>query len=318
MAKRRLRVGVLDVESGHLHGHWLEEQLSSRWDDVSIAVKAIGPKPRRRARNRRGGQVLLREFYSEPTYKALLRGEVDVGVHRMKDLPVPLPEGVELAAVTERKTPLDVLVTADGSILDDLPEGSTLGVSSLRRQAMMLRYRPDLAIEFVVGTLSERIAMVDAGRLSGVVVAASGIEWRGWQDRVAEVFTVQMCVPAVGQAALGLLVREGDEETAGKIRFLDHSLSRREILCERSFLEAVGASEGSAVGALARMKGDILRIEGCVCSLDGSKVLRDWAEGFPEDPIRTGQRLAQKLLDQGARDLLSQAAADLAPGEGGN
>lgn len=310
MPERRLRVGVLDVESSLLHGTWLQERLNARWPHLDVALRTLGARPRRAGRTGRGEgkeQVPIREFYSEPVYQALLRDEVDVGVHRMKDLPMPVPAGTDLVAVTERKTPLDVLVTADGSILDDLPEGARLGVSSLRREAQLARYRPDLTLEFVVGSLSERIALVDAGKLAGVVVAAAGIEWRGWQHRVSEVFTAHVCLPAIAQGSLGLLARCGDAATAEKLHFLNDTLSRHEIEAERALFAALDAWEGAPIGSLARVRGDILRIEGCVCSLDGRQILRDWAEGFPDDPVRTGERLAKKLRDLGAAELLEQS-----------
>jgi len=311
MAGRRLRVGVLDVESGHLHGTWLQEQLATRHPELEVALKSLGARPRRSGGRAEREAIPIREFYSQPTYEALKAGKIDVGVHRMKDLPAPLPAGTELVAVTERKTPLDVLVTAEGAILDDLPEGARLGLSSLRRKAQLARYRPDLKLEFVVGTLSERIALVDARKLDGVVVAAAGIEWRGWQHRVSEVFTAHVCLPAVAQASLGLLVRSDDGEFVEKLRFLNDQLSRREIDAERAFFTALGAWEGAPIGGLARVKGDILSIEGCVCALDGRQILRDWSEGFPDDPVRTGERLAKKLLDLGAAELLEQSRLEL-------
>jgi hydroxymethylbilane synthase len=310
---RRLRVGVLDIESGNLHGVWLQERLKSHASDLDISLSAVEPAPRRSGRSARGERIPIRAFYSEPIYQALAAGEIDAGVHRMKDLPVPLPGGVRIAAVTERKTPLDVLVTSDGAILDDLEEGTRLGVSSLRREAQLARYRSDLELKFIVGSLSERIAMVETGKVRGVVVAAAGIEWRGWQDRVAEVFTVQICLPAPAQGALGLLVRADDADTLGRLRFLNHTISHQEVEAERAFVETLGAWDGAPVAALAQVKGDILRVEGCVASLGGGELLRDWTEGFPEDAHRTGERLARKLLDQGAKDLLerSRTAAQL-------
>ena len=310
MGKRRIRVGILDVESGHLHGEWLAGRLNGRPDGITCELRAFDPRPMRAGRTSGGREIPIREFFSEPIYDALMAAEIDAGLHRMKDLPAPLPAGVQIAAVTERKTPLDVLVTADGSILDELPEGARIGVSSRRREAQLARYRPDLDLSFVVGSLPERLKLLEEGRFDGLVVAAAGIEWRGWQDRVAEVFTASVCLPAVGQASLGLLVRESDEETAADLRFLNDSLSRTEIEAERAYYEGLGAWEGSPVGGLARVKGDIVRIDGCVCSLDGREILRDWAEGFPDDPLRTGERLARKLLEQGAREMLRRARVE--------
>jgi len=310
MGKRRIRVGILDIDSGRLHGEWLEKRLNGRRSGVACELRPFEPRPLRAGRTSRGREIPIREFFSEPICEALLAGEIEAGLHRMKDLPAPLPAGVRLAAITERKTPLDVLVTADGSILDELPEGARIGVSSRRREAQLARYRPDLDLRFVVGSLPERLKLLEEGRFDGLVVAAAGIEWRGWQDRVAEVFTAGVCLPAVGQASLGLLVREDDEQTAADLHFLNDPLSRIEIEAERAYYTELGAWEGSPVGGLARVKGDILRIDGCVCSLDGRELLRDWAEGFPDDPLRTGERLARKLLGQGAGELLSRARVE--------
>ncbi|MCK4306467.1 MAG: hydroxymethylbilane synthase [Candidatus Eisenbacteria sp.] len=308
MSRRRLRVGVLDVESGHLHGTWFQEQLATKYPTLEMAIRAVGTRPRRSRIAENGTTIPIREFYSEPIYLALVDKRVDIGVHRMKDLPSELPAGVQLVAVTKRLTPLDVLVTADGAILDELEEGSCLGVSSLRRQAQLARYRPDLEIDFVVGSLSERMEMVDSGRLRGIVIAAAGIEWRGWQERVTEVFTCQVCIPAVGQGALGLVVREEDVELASTLRFLNHTMSQREVTAERAFHHGLGAWEGAPVGGLARVKGDILKIEGCISSLDGKQIIRGRAEGFPDDPVRTGERLAKVLLDKGAARILEDPA----------
>gem|GEM_PF-2079120 len=306
MKIKRLRVGVLDVESGHLHGTWLEDQLQTKHKEIKIALQALGAKKRRSRKTPMGVSIPVRAFFSEPIYEALIAKKIDIGVHRMKDLPSTLPPGVELAAIVERKTPLDVLITGNDMILDDLPDGSRIGVSSLRRQAQLSRYRPDLELEFVIGSLTERLQTVDAGRLSGIVVAASGIEWRGWQDRVSEVFTTQVCIPAVGQAALGLLVRSKEQELINAVKFLNHPLSACEVKAERAFHSALGAWEGAPVGALGRVKGDILRVEGCVCSLDGKRVIRGLVEGFPDDPDRTGERLANDLLIQGADEILAE------------
>ncbi len=310
MACERLRVGIPDIESGHLHGTWLQEQIESRRPELKVALRAVGVRPRGSRTSASGKQIPIREFHAEPVYRALMDKKVDVGVHRMKDIPHDIPPGVELAAVTARKTPLDVLVTSDGTILDDLEEGARLGVSSLRRQAQLARYRPDLEIEFVVGSLSERLQLVDSGRLRGIVVAAAGIEWRGWQERVAEVLTTNLCIPAVGQAALGVLVRQDEEEIAAELHFLNHVLSNREVTAERAFHKAIGAWEGAPVGALARVRGDILKIEGCVISMDGKQILRGLAEGFPDDPVRTGDRLARQLLDRGAAGILAQGSPE--------
>ena len=313
MANRRLRVGVLDVESGHLHGTWLQDQLLAKLPDTEIALSALGARPRSMRTSPEGQEIPIRAFYSEPIYRALVDKKVDVGVHRMKDLPNDLPADVELVAIPKRKTPLDVLITADGAILDDLPDCARIGVSSLRRQAQISRYRPDFAVAFIVGTLSERLELVDSGRLDGIVVAAAGIEWRGWQERVSEVLTTHLCIPAVGQAALGILVRAGDEKTAEGLRFLNHTMSYREVMAERSFHRSLGAWEGAPVGALARVRGDILKIEGCVISPDGTNIIRGKAEGFPDDPINTGARLAKTLLAQGAGDILEENGGVGAP-----
>jgi hydroxymethylbilane synthase len=308
---RTLRLGVLEGELGRIQAEEICAHLGRRRNLIRCEVHSRPIKTPRRGRGPRLGDVPVREFYSEPLHRALLAGEIDVAVHRMKDFPAVLPEGVRIAAVLPRKTPLDVFVGREGMILDDLPSGARVGVSSLRRRAQLLRYRADLQVEYVLGDLPQRLAYLEEGRLEGIVVAAAGMEWMGLQERVSEVFTMEVMVPAPGQGALGLVVREEDEAAHEAVRGLNDPMSRREIKAERAFLRSLGAWPGAPVGALARHKGEVLRLEAVICSPDGDHVLRKGLDGPPEDPAWLGDHLAREMLKEIGRDLLEAARSQL-------
>jgi hydroxymethylbilane synthase len=311
MGARTLRIGVLEGKLGDIQGETILKSLKRRSKKVNWESCSRGVKEPRRGRGARSGEVPVREFYSEPLHDALLAKEIDVAVHRMKDLPVPLPEDVGLAAVLERKTPLDVFVARENEILEDLPEGSLIGVSSLRRRAQLLRYEPDLEVIYVLGDVETRLGLLDRGDIDGLVLAAAGMEWLSLQDKVSEVFTIEVCVPAAGQGALGLVVRKEDRDAHESVRGLGDSLSEKEILAERAFLRTLGAWPGAPVGALARIKGDILSLEAVITSPDGSHLIRQGVEGSPDDPEWVGDHLGRQMLKELGQELLEMARIEL-------
>ncbi|MBU1700207.1 MAG: hydroxymethylbilane synthase [Candidatus Eisenbacteria bacterium] len=310
-ADRTLRLGVLQGKLGNLQAQSILKSLKRRtkgfvWDVLAFPVKAP-----RRGKSPHSGQIPIREFYSESLHEAMLSNKIDVAVHRMKDFPPFLPEGVHIAAVLERKTPLDVFVSRDHRILDELPAGARVCVSSLRRKAQLQQYRSDLEITYCLGDVEERLAHLDAGDMEGLVLAAAGMEWLGLQDRVSEIFTIDISVPAAGQGALGLMARTGDKETIESIAVLNDSLSRKENKAERAFLRTLEAWPGAPVGALGCIKGDILRLEAVICSSDGENILRLGMDGSPDDPEWVGDHLGRQMLRELGREILDVARKEL-------
>lgn len=238
--------------------------------------------------------------------EALLGGKVDIAVHSFKDLPTEPNPGLTLACITRRLDPRDALVSREGLSLDRLPPGARVGTSSPRRSAQLKAFRPDLALVEMRGNLDTRLRKVASGMVETAVVATAGLLRLGWGDRISQFIPPEICLPSVGQGALAVEMREGDEELAEMLAALDHPPTRLAVTAERAFLEALGGGCHYPIAALGEMVGQRLLLQGMVASPTGERVLRDRAEG--KDPVATGQALARKLLGQGAGEILKEVA----------
>ncbi|MBU2009087.1 MAG: hydroxymethylbilane synthase [Chloroflexi bacterium] len=238
--------------------------------------------------------------------EALRRGEVDMAVHSFKDLPTEPNPGITVACITRRLDPRDALVSREGLSLDGLPPGARVGTSSPRRSAQLKAFRPDLALVEMRGNMDTRLRKVASGMVETAVVAAAGLLRLGWGDRISQFIPPEICLPSVGQGALAVEMREGDAELAEMLAALDHPPTRLAITAERAFLEALGGGCHYPIAALGEMAGQRLLLQGLVASPTGERVLRDKAEG--ENPEATGRALAQKLLEQGAGEILKEVA----------
>jgi hydroxymethylbilane synthase len=288
-------------------------------------------------------QVGGKALFVKEIEDALLDGRVDVAVHSMKDVPTELPAGLSIAAVPRREDPADVLISRAGARLADLPRGARVGTSSLRRQAQLLRHRPDLVILGLRGNLDTRIRKLKDEGLDAIVLAAAGIRRLGLDHLVAEALPFDVLLPAVGQGALGVETRVPDAECrapggtdepraasrggsaerpgrlgvpvpgaggwdAGKIvdlvRLLDDAETHTAVRAERGLLRRLGGGCQVPIAALATVHGETILLRGLVSSTDGASVVRGEASGTVEDPEAVGQALAEALLDRGGRAIL--------------
>jgi hydroxymethylbilane synthase len=236
---------------------------------------------------------------------AILEGRIDVAVHSLKDLPTELPAGLSIAAVTRRENPRDVFIGKDGvTRLADLPKGAQVGTGSLRRRAQLQAFRPDFKIADLRGNLDTRLRKLDTGEMDGIVLAAAGFARMGWMDRVTEVLSSEICLPAVGQGALGLECRTGDRQTVSPVAALEDQDTRRAVEAERALLRRVEGGCQVPVGALGEIKDGLIDLQGVIASLDGKQVVRGEASG--DDPDEVGIRLAEDLLQRGGREILEE------------
>jgi len=241
--------------------------------------------------------------------RALAQGDVDLAIQNAKDVgPDPVP-GIALAAVTQRFTPFDVLIAMEEVILDELPEGAALSAHTLLRRAQLLNYRSDFRIVDFAGSLDDRLAMLERGDVDGLVVSASAVEHFGFQDRVTEIFTTEVLVPAAGQGAAVIEVRNGNKDLLKAVRHLDDSIARPEFEMERAFLRELKSDCAAPVGALGVTEGNVLRLEGIIAEPDGRRVFRDVETGAPGEEAEIGVRLAHRLLLEGGRQALAAAAS---------
>jgi len=300
MGKHTIKIGVRDNRLCRIIGQQVLELLGPHMGSATAILVPIGTsEERHRPRGHRWPGALLEQ--------ALADGEVDIAVQNMKDVPPEPHAGIVIAAVTERFTPFDVLIARDGIIVDELPEGSAISAHTPVRRAQLLHYRGDLSIVDYSGSLEERMKKLEMGEVDGIVVSASAVEHMGYQDRVTEVFTTEVLVPAPGQGALCLEIAKGSKELLKLAKHLDDPVARSEVEAERAFLREVSSDPAVAIGVLAKLDGVRLRIEGVIADRDGAKLYRDEEEGKAGDEEQIGARLARRLLLDGARSLLVPA-----------
>jgi len=239
--------------------------------------------------------------------RALLAGEADVGVHSAKDLPGQMALGLEIVAVPAREDPADAWI-GPGSSLQDLPEGARVGTASLRRRAQLLAARPDLRVEELHGNVDTRLRRLAEGDLDAIVLAAAGLRRLGREGEIGFELPTDAMVPAPGQGALALQIREGEEETARALAAIGEEGALRELTAERAAVAPLGASCATPVGVFARLDGESLALTAFVGLPDGSEWVRDAIEVDAAEPLEAGTELAERLIGAGAAELVERAA----------
>lgn len=239
--------------------------------------------------------------------QALLNGEIDMAVHSMKDMPALLPEGLVNGAVPLRQDPRDCLISREGVDLDGLPHGAKVGTSSLRRSSQLLAYRPDLKLEWIRGNIDSRLRKLETEGFDAILLAAAGLKRMGWEDRITSYLPVEICLPAVGQGALGIQCREDDAELLGLLGRYQDGDTARTVAAERSLLASLNGGCQVPIGAYAVLgeDGKTVHLTGMVGKPDGSLLLKESATGA--DPEALGREVARLLADKGADEILEQA-----------
>ena len=231
---------------------------------------------------------------------ALLRGDIDVAVHSLKDLPTAPTPGLHIPAVTARQDPRDCLVDRWNLPLEELPTGARIGTGSPRRASQLLHLRPDLHVLPIRGNVDTRLKKARSEDFDGVVLAMAGLVRLGRQDEVAQTFAPHVMVPAPGQGALALQCREEDEEMAAILRSIDHAATAAAVQAERSVLSRLGGGCQLALGAYASVEEDTLTLTGLLAEETGTQVFRATTTGSVDDPEGTASEVYRQLVRQGA------------------
>jgi hydroxymethylbilane synthase len=236
----------------------------------------------------------------------LLAGSIDLAVHSLKDLQTEQPDGLIIGAVCERETPNDVFISKTGGSIDDLAKGARVATGSLRRRSQLLHYRSDLKIEEIRGNVPTRLRKFDESDLDGMILAYAGLHRLGFGERVNQLIPFEIMLPAVGQGAVAIEIREQDKRTANAVAKLDDHTTDLCVTAERAFLRKLEGGCQVPIGALAALDGNVLKLEGMVGSLDGAVVFRESIMGDAAAAGSLGLQLADKLIEIGARELLDQ------------
>jgi len=241
-------------------------------------------------------------LFTQELEAELLSGHVCAAVHSLKDLPVENTAGLTVGAIPVRADPRDVLVCTQFSSLEELPAGAVIGTSSLRRQAQVLRHRPDLKIEPIRGNVDTRIRKVEEGQYDAAVMAGAGITRLGLDKHIATWLPLSIMLPAPGQGALGIQCREDDKTTLAILKKISDIDTTKSVRAERAFLLALGGGCSIPVGAYAEIKEGVIVMQGLVAATDGTQVIK--VDGQGEEPDVLGKQLAKQALAQGAGEVL--------------
>lgn len=244
-------------------------------------------------------------LFTKEIEQELLDGTIDLAVHSLKDMPTVLPEGLCLTVITERANAGDAFVSNKHNSIEELPEGSVLGTSSLRRRAQLLARRPDLKIVDLRGNVDTRLKKLDEGQMDAIILAAAGLTRLGHADRIKEIIPQSYCLPAVGQGALAIECRTDNFKVRQMLDFLNDTATKQATDAERAFLGLLEGGCQVPIGVHAEVNEGRIAMEAVIASLDGSTVLRDTAEGNAADAVTLGRALGQKMLDNGGREILA-------------
>jgi hydroxymethylbilane synthase len=302
---KSLTIGTRGSQLALWQAHWVEHELQARGVGTRIEIiKTTGDKITDVALAKVGASAGLKGVFTKEIEEALLDGQIDLAVHSLKDLPADLDERLALGAIPERADSRDALA---GKKLAELPPGAKVGTSSLRRSAQLRHLRPDLVVENIRGNIDTRLRKLDEGLYDAILLAAAGLHRMGWQDRIAETLDPQVMAPAIGQGALGIEIRAGDEATREILKPLNHADTAIATSAERALLRALGGGCQVPLGAHTRLDDGRLLLGAVVVSPDGKTLVRATVEGSSEDPEGLGRRAAQELRAQGAESIMQSA-----------
>lgn len=296
-----LRLGTRKSKLALWQANFVKEKLEALGCKVELVlITTTGDKILDAPLAKIGGKGL----FVKEIENALLAGEIDLAVHSLKDVPMIIPEGLTLSAITEREEPYDVLISRNGAKLEELPSGAVVGTSSLRRQVQIKRRRRDLKVEILRGNLDTRLRKLKEGLYDAIVLAYAGVKRMGLSGEISQV--LEDFIPAVGQGSLAIETRAEDERVINLVRVLNHEESWLRAVCERAFLRELQGGCQVPIGAYAWIERDCVKIKGFLSDLEGERFLEGYEEGSLQEAEEVGKRLAQRLLREGGKEILKE------------
>jgi hydroxymethylbilane synthase len=296
-----LRLGTRKSKLALWQANFVKEKLEALGCKVEIVpITTTGDKILDAPLAKIGGKGL----FVKEIENALLAGEIDLAVHSLKDVPITIPEGLTLSAITEREEPYDVLISRNGKKLEELPSGAVVGTSSLRRQVQIKRRRRDLKVEILRGNVDTRLRKLKEGLYDAIVLAYAGVKRMGLSGEISQV--LEDFIPAVGQGSLAIETRAEDERVINFVKVLNHQESWLRAVCERAFLRELQGGCQVPMGAYAWIEGDRIKIKGFISDLEGERFLEGYEEGSLQEAEEVGKRLAQRLLREGGEEILKE------------
>jgi hydroxymethylbilane synthase len=300
---KTIKIGTRGSKLALWQANWVKSALNAGHTSISVElvpIKTRGDKILDVPLAKVGGKGLFVKEIED----ALLNGSVDLAVHSMKDMPSEIPDGLCIGAIPEREIPQDVLISKKGLLIHDLVPGARIGTSSLRRSAQLLHARPDLVILPLRGNLDTRLKKLETENLDAIILAAAGVKRLGLENRITEYLDENVMLPAVGQGALCIEIRQNDPEIEPIIAALNHQETWTAVMGERAFLNRLEGGCQVPIAAHGKIEKDTFTLCGLVAAVDGTTVIKETLSG-PEDSSESiGVNLADRLLSMGAKTLM--------------
>jgi len=305
MKAHNIVIGSRGSQLALWQANWVKSELERLHSNADIDIRIIatsGDNIQDVPLAKIGGKGLFVKEIEE----ALLANEIDLAVHSMKDVPMELPAELGISVITKRENPLDALISKNGETLADLPQGATIGTSSLRRSSQLLKYRDDFKIHPLRGNVDTRLRKVEEGKYDAILLASAGLNRLGWANRITEEISHDILLPAMGQGALGIETRLDDTKIYDFISTLNHEQTHYAVSAERSLVGRLDGGCQVPIGAYARVEKGLITLKGVVASLNGEIIYKLENVGPVDDAIKIGQELGAQLLKMGANEILEK------------
>lgn len=316
--KSKVVIGTRGSKLALWQANWVKEKLEELYPEIKIEIEKIkttGDKILDAPLAKIGGKGLFVKEIEE----ALLDGRVDIAVHSMKDVPTEIPKGLHIAAICKREDPRDAFLSRDGIPLKDLPEGAVIGTSSLRRTVQLKALRKDIEIRPLRGNVDTRIRKLIEGQFDGIVLALAGLKRMGFEENIAEIFSEEILIPAIGQGAIGIETRVDDEFVNDIVKPLNDPLTALCVSAERAFLSVMGGGCQVPLACHAKVVDGVMKISGMIgAPFEVSQSTINHSVEFPIDTklsnydrllelaIHRARELAEQILNEGGREILDR------------
>ncbi len=306
--KKNIKIGTRGSKLALWQANWVKSTLISINPSLSVdlfIIKTKGDKILDVPLAMVGGKGLFVKEIEE----ALLDGRIDLAVHSMKDMPAEIPTGLCIGAVPERETPNDVLISKNGLLFSELTSGSRIGTSSLRRSAQLRHARPDIVILPLRGNLDTRLKKLETENMDATILAAAGVKRLNYESRITEYLDENIMLPAVGQGALCIEIRENDAAIEPIVTTLDHQKTRSAVIGERAFSNCLEGGCQVPIAAYGKIEKNIFTLSGLVADIDGKTILKKTLSGPVEQSESIGVKLADSLISMDAKKILENIKA---------
>ena len=305
MESRKIKIGSRGSPLALWQANWIKDQLESQNPDIPVEIviiKTSGDKIQDVPLAKIGGKGLFVKELEE----ALLRKDVDFAVHSMKDMPIKFPFALCIASVTKRENPFDALISRNNIKLNDLPKGAKIGTGSLRRASQLLHYRPDLNLIPLRGNVETRIKKLETEGLDAIILATAGLIRLGCGDKISEIISPEILLPAMGQGAVGVEARKHDVDNQILLADMDDENTHLALDAERAVVTQLEGGCNVPIGAFATIEGNEMTLRGLVASLDGKTLYKKELKGDKVNAVALGNEMGNALLDMGGDKIMHE------------